>query len=56
MPLVYTVEAIAAETGKSEEYVRSHIRGNKLPAKRWGKTPLVLAADFAAFLEALPDA
>ena len=56
MPLVYTVEAIAAETGKSDEYIRGLIRNNKLPAKRFGKTPLVLAADFAAFLEALPDA
>lgn len=52
----YTVEAIAEETGKSPEYIRALIRNNYLPAKRLGKTPLVLAADFEAFLESLPEA
>ncbi|MFC9559911.1 hypothetical protein [Agromyces sp. NPDC056965] len=52
----YTVEAIAEETGKSKEYIRGLIRDNKLPAKRLGKTPLVLAADYEVFLELLPEA
>jgi excisionase family DNA binding protein len=56
MPLVYTVEEIAEQTGKSAEYIRALIRNDQLPAKRFGKTPLVLADDFAAFLASLPDA
>lgn len=52
----YTIERIAAETGKSAKYIRDLIRNSHLPAKKLGQTHLVLAADFEAFLEALPDA
>jgi len=56
MRLAWTVDAIADELGKSPSYVRQLIRDNKLPAKRDGKTPIVLHDAFAAYLESLPDA
>ncbi|MFE6965670.1 hypothetical protein ACFVAJ_11165 [Agromyces sp. NPDC057679] len=53
--LAYTIEALAAECGKSESYIRQLIRDNYLPAKRLGKSMLVLTEDWAAFLDSLPD-
>lgn len=53
---VYTLAAIAEEIGKSVTYVEDLVRQNKLPAKRVGRTPVILAEDFEAYLEALPDA
>lgn len=55
MRLAYTIEDLAAECGKSESYIRQLIRDNELPAKRLGKSTLVLTADWAAFLDRLPD-
>lgn len=55
MRLVYTLEALAEECGKSTDYIRDLIRDNKLAAKRLGKTPLVLTSEWESFLESLPD-
>ena len=52
----YTYEAIAEETGKTAEYIKTLVHDGKLAAKRLGKTPLVLADEYESFLEALPDA
>lgn len=56
MRRAYTVAAIAEEIGKSTSYVEQLIRDSKLPAKKEGRTSLVLAADFEDYLASLPDA
>jgi excisionase family DNA binding protein len=53
--LAYTLPQVADQLGKSEHYVRGLIRDSKIPAKRVGKSHVILAADFLVFLEALPD-
>ena len=55
MRRAYTIDAIAVETGKSAHYIRGLIRNDELPARALGQTALVLAADFEAFLERLPE-
>ena len=55
MRKAYTIEAIAAETGKSPHYIRGLIRENRIPARALGQTALVLAADYEDFLERLPE-
>lgn len=51
----YTVEAIAEEIGKSPEWVRGELRANRLPYKRIGKSPIILADDYQVWLEAQQD-
>lgn len=52
----YTYDAIALEVGKSPEYIAALVAGGKLAAKRFGKTPVVLADEYQSYLESLPDA
>ena len=52
----YTVPALAEELGKSVSFVEGLIRNNHLPARKIGRTSLVLADDYEAFLASLPDA
>lgn len=52
----YTIQAIADELGKSTSYVDQLIRDKYLVARKVGRTTIVLAADFEAFLEQLPYA
>jgi len=56
MRRAYTVPALAVELGKSESYVEGLIRENQIAARKIGRTTLVLAADYEAFLERLPEA
>lgn len=51
----YTVEALAGEIGKSPSYVLQLIRENRIAAHKAGKTPIILAADYEAYLESLPE-
>ena len=48
--------ALADELGKSVSFVEGLIRNNHLPARKIGRTSLVLADDYQAFLEQLPEA
>ena len=52
----YTVPALADEMGKSESYIEGLIRDHKIAARKLGRTTLVLAEDYEAFLSLLPDA
>lgn len=54
--LAYTLPQIAEQLGKSERWVRDLITDRQLVAKRAGKSLIVLADDYASFLERLPDA
>ena len=56
MRRAYTVPALADELGKSESYIEGLIRENRISARKIGRTTLVLADDYEAFLEALPEA
>jgi len=56
MRRAYTVPALADELGKSESYVEGLIRENRIAARKIGRTTLVLADDYEAFLAALPEA
>ena len=56
MRRAYTVPALADELGKSESYVEGLIRENRIAARKIGRTTLVLADDYEAFLASLPDA
>lgn len=53
--LAYTVEAIAEEIGKSTAWVREELRHNRLPYKRIGKSPIILADDYQVWLASQPD-
>lgn len=55
MRRAYTVEAIAEEIGKSEDWVRGELRANRLAFKRAGKSPIILGDDYQTWLETLPD-
>jgi hypothetical protein len=52
----YTVPALADELGKSESYIEGLIRDHKIVARKIGRTTLVLADDYEAFLLLLPEA
>jgi hypothetical protein len=56
MRRAYTVPALADELGKSESYIEGLIRDNKIVARKIGRTTLVLADDYEAFLLLLPEA
>ena len=56
MRRAYTIPALVEELGKSESYIEGLIRDNKLPAKKEGRTTLVLGRVLDEYLESLPDA
>ena len=52
----YTVPALASELGKSESYIEGLIRESKIATRKLGRTTLVLADEYEAFLLRLPEA
>ena len=56
MRRAYTVPALASELGKSESYIEGLIRENKIATRKLGRTTLVLADEYEAFLLRLPEA
>jgi hypothetical protein len=57
MRRAYTVPALADELGKSVSYIETEIiRKNKIATRKLGRTTVVLADDYEAFLLSLPEA
>ena len=56
MRRAYTVPALAEEMGKSVSFIEDLIRNDRIAARKLGRTTLVLADDYQAFLDALPEA
>ena len=52
----YTVPALADELGKSVSYIEGLIRNNEFATRKLGRTVLVLADEYEAFLSRLPEA
>jgi hypothetical protein len=55
MRRAYTVPALAEELGKSESYIEGLIRESRIATRKLGRTTIVLADDYEAFLSELPE-
>ncbi len=52
--LFYTVNEMAEMLGCTRQNVYKLIRTGKLPARRWGKHPVILKEDLQNFFKSLP--
>ena len=56
MKLAYTIDEVTAITGLGRTSIYEFLKSGRLKARKAGKRTLVLAADLAAFIDALPPA